>query len=32
MATSKIYTQTIIPNAFGVDARLCVCPDLLDIT
>lgn len=32
MVNSKMYTQKIAPNAFGVVARLCVGPDLLDIT
>ena len=32
MVSTKMYTQKIVPNAFSVDARLCVVPDLLDIT
>ena len=32
MLNTLIYAQKIAPNAFGVVARLCVGPDLLDIT
>ena len=32
MVNTLIYAQKIVPSAFGVDARLCVGPDLLDIT
>jgi hypothetical protein len=32
MASTKFYAHKIAPSADGVFARLCVVPDLLDIT